>query len=84
VGVFAVESESIGTTFVTTTRVVFFDTGSLDLLPLDEHRGDDLGAWPEQSLRSTTSLSAQALEAHTEDDPEPRLPDVVINDGLGL
>jgi hypothetical protein len=44
----------------------------------------ELAGWPAPSQRPTTAESAQALEAATEADPQPRLPEVEITDGLGI
>jgi hypothetical protein len=44
----------------------------------------DLSSWPAPSSRPTTSISAAALERATRQDPQPRMPEVVIDDGFGV
>jgi hypothetical protein len=69
---------------VASVTLRFFDTGALDIIRLGEHGPEDIATWPALSLRPTTSESATALEERTAPDTEPRLPDVEIDDGLGL
>jgi hypothetical protein len=44
----------------------------------------DLSDWPTPSRRPTTSTSALALERASRPDPQPRMPEVVIDDGFGV
>lgn len=44
----------------------------------------DLSKWPAPSRRPTTATSALALERATRQDPQPRMPEVVIDDGFGV
>ena len=61
---------------------VFIDTGAFEIVR--PGHVDDVVGWPDVSMRATTSATAQALERRTTPDPEPRLPDLEIADGLGL
>jgi hypothetical protein len=67
-----------------TASYVFFDTGSLDIVRIGDLVPENVAAWPLPSGRPTTAATALALEKRATDDPDPRLPDVEINDGLGL
>ena len=62
----------------------FFDTGALDTVLIGDHLPENIATWPPPSGRPTTSETARALEDRTTADPEPRLPDLEIHDGLGL
>ena len=45
---------------------------------------EDLAGWPEPSPHATTPESAARLERATTPDPTPRLPEIEIDDELGL
>lgn len=45
---------------------------------------EDLSLWPDPSPRPTTVESARALHNATKKDPNPTLPPLVIDDGLGI
>jgi len=69
---------------VATATFSFFDTGALDIVQLGGPAFEDVTSWPEGSQRMTTSVTARTFESRVTPDSEPRLPDVEINDGLGL
>jgi hypothetical protein len=69
---------------VATATFSFFDTGALDIVSLGGPTFEDVTSWPEGSRRMTTSVSARMFESRVMPESEPRLPDVEINDGLGL
>jgi hypothetical protein len=43
-----------------------------------------VSSWPAPSVRPTTSATALALERVSVPDPNPRLPEIEITDGLGI
>lgn len=82
--VVAYEHESVSQSETVAVMYRFFDTGALDTIRLGEHLPEDVSQWPSASTRPTTSETARAFEDRTQADPDPRLPDLEINDGLGL
>jgi hypothetical protein len=50
----------------------------------DQPESVDVAHWPAPSARPITSGSASALERATSTDPAPRLPEIEIDDDLGL
>jgi len=57
---------------------------SMGTLVIDEDWGSDTTLWPPPSPRGTTAASAIALERATGPDHQPRLPELVVDDDLGI
>lgn len=77
------EEQVEATAEVVSVTYRFVDTSGLEAILLGDLR-EDVAVWPEPSPRPTTPETARALEQRSTPDPEPRLPELEINDGLGL
>jgi hypothetical protein len=84
--VVVVTEEPVGTQHGVVRRAI------LDVDVIDEaehvlertHAIEDVQDWPAPSPRPTTPESARQLERATVADPEPRLDEIEIDDGIGI
>lgn len=65
-------------------QIAYYEIQSLGVVVAVPTEQADLSNWPAPSRRPTTSSSALALERATRQDPQPRMPEVVIDDGFGV